>query len=311
MRALKEKWLGKRRSADVPQMIGVVESGVVLPRFLRKPARLFTALLDGRVDIPPHTGTRATVLLFALTGLYGVVEGGHFRALMETLTAATGFAVERVDVAGNVETSPIDVVQRLGLDGDTSTVTLDVEAARDAIMTLPWVADAQVRKVYPDVIDVKLTERRAFAIWQHGRELSLIEEDGNVIAPFANDGYMRLPLFVGLGADRHADEFDRMLDTWPALKNRVKASIRVADRRWDIRLDNGVTVRLPETGAAQALDKLRRFDAEQGLLERDIETVDLRLDDRITVGLTEDASERRDTAVTERAKMLKKRGRNS
>ncbi len=311
MHALKDKWLGRRPSADGPQLIGAAEAGVVLPRVLRKPARLFTALVDGRVVIPPHTGTRAATLLFALTGLYGVVEGGHFRALMETVTAATGFAVERVDVAGNIETSPIDVVQRLGLDGGTSTVTLDVEAARAAIMTLPWVADAQVRKTYPDVIDVKLTERRAFAIWQHGRELSLIEKDGNVIAPFANDGYMRLPLFVGLGADRHAREFDRLLDGWPRLKDRVKASIRVADRRWDIRLDNGVTVRLPENGAAGALDKLRRFEAEQGLLDRDIETVDLRLDDRITVGLTDDAAERRDTAVTERAKMLKKRGRSS
>lgn len=311
MHALKEKWLGKRRNAATPDAIGAAEPGVVLPRFLRKPARLLTALVDGRVAIPPHTGTRAAAALFVLTGLYGVVEGGHFRALMETVTAATGFAVERVDVAGNIETSPIDVVQRLGLDGGTSTVTLDVDAARAAIMTLPWVANAQVRKIYPDVVDVKLTERRAFAIWQHGQELSLIERNGNVIAPFANDGYMRLPLFVGLGADRHARDFDRLLETWPALKERVKASIRVANRRWDIRLDNGVTVRLPESGAARALDKLRRFDAEQGLLERDIETVDLRLDDRITVGLTEGATERRNTAVSDRAKMLKKRGRNS
>ena len=283
----------------------------MLPRILRKPARLFTALVDGRVVIPPHAGIRAVALLFALTGLYGVAEGGHLRALMESVTARTGFAVERVDVAGNIETSPVDVVQQFGLGGGTSTVTLDVEAVRVAIMTLPWVADAQVRKVYPDVIDVKLSERRAFAIWQQGRKLSVIERDGNVIAPFANDGYMRLPLFVGLGADRHAAKLDSLLDSWPALKNRVKASIRVADRRWDIRLDNGVTVRLPETGASRALDKLRRFDADRALLERDIETVDLRLDDRITVGLTEDAAARRDSAVTERTKLLKKRGRNS
>ena len=283
----------------------------MLPRILRRPVRFLAALVDGRVVIPPHTGTRAAVAFFALTGLYGVVQGGHLRALTETVTAATGFAVERVDVAGNVETSPIDVVQRLGLDGGTSTVTLNADAARAAILTLPWVADAQVRKVYPDVVDVTLTERQAFAIWQHGRELSLIERDGNVIAPFAHDGYSVLPLYVGLGADRHAADFDRLLDGWPELKGRVKASIRVADRRWDIRLANGVTIRLPEAGARVALSKLRRYESEQGLLERDIETVDLRLPDRVTIGLTEAAAERRKTAVEDRTRMLKKRGRET
>ncbi len=310
MPALNDKWLGPRRAAGDPPGVALAEHGLVLPRVLRRPARFLTALVDGRVVVPPYTGTRALLVLFTLTGLYGVVEGGHFRALVETVTAATGFAVERVDVAGNVETSPIDVVQRLGLDGGTSTVTLDVNAARAAIMTLPWVADAQVRKVFPDVIDVKLSERRAFAIWQHGRELSLIEQDGNVIAPFANDGYSRLPLYVGLGADRHAAAFDRLLDSWPELKDQVKASIRVADRRWDVRLENGITLRLPASGAQAALEKLRRFDAARGLLERDIETVDLRLGDRITIGLTERAAERREAAVEERAKNLKKRGRD-
>lgn len=312
MPALSERWLDKRHRAVDPKAGNApADGGFVLPRILRRPARFLMALVEGRVVIPPHTGTRAAITLFALTGLYGVVQGGHFRALMETATASAGFAVERVDVAGNNETSPIDVVQRLGLDGGTSTITLDVEAARAAIMTLPWVADARVRKLYPDVVDVALSERRAFAIWQHGRELSLIERDGNVIAPFVHDGYSVLPLFVGLGADRHAAELDTMLDAWPELKQRVKASIRVADRRWDIRLDNGVTVRLPEAGASNALAKLQRFDAERGVLERDIETVDLRLSDRITVGLTEQANARRETAVEERAKMLKKQGRDT
>ena len=311
MPALNDRWLDTRQAAADPRGNAPAERGVVLPRVLRRPARFVAALIDGRVVVPPHTGTQAVALLFALTGLYGVVEGGHFRALMETVTAATGFAVERVDVAGNVETSPIDVVQQLGLDGGTSTITLNADVARAAIMSLPWVADAQVRKVYPDVIDVKLSERRAFAIWQHGRELSLIERDGGVIAPFAHDGYAVLPLYVGLGADRHAAEFDRLLDAWPDLKDRVKASIRVADRRWDIRLANGVTVRLPETDARAALEKLHRFEIEQGILERDIETVDLRLNDRITVGLTEEAAARRQTAIEERAKMLKRQGRDT
>ena len=310
MLALKDMWFGNRRIA-LGRLFGLrADWGVVLPRALRRPTRFFTALIEGRVVIPQHTGSAAVGLLFAVTGLYGVVEGGHFRALMKTVTASAGFAVEHVQVAGNVETSPIDVVQRLGLDGRTSLITLDADAARSSILSLPWVADARVRKVYPDVIEVDLSERTAFAIWQHGRELSLIDRKGSVIAPF-NDKFVSLPLFVGLGADIGADSFDRMLDRWPQIKRRVRASIRVADRRWNLRLDNGVTVNLPADDPAAALARLQRIEAEQELLDRDIETVDLRLGDRITVGLTEAAAARRDAAMEQRARMLKERERNS
>lgn len=311
MRALKDKWFGNRPGAGSRQIDGTADLGVVLPRVLRRPTRFLTALVDGRIVIPRHMGTAAALTLFAATGLYGVFAGGHFKALMEVTTASAGFAVERIDVAGNLETSPIDVVERLGLDGGTSVITMDVDSAREAILALPWVADARVRKIYPDVVDVKLSERRAFAIWQHGRELSLIEQNGGVIGPFRNDKFSTLPLFVGLGADTHAAEFATLLDGWPELKRRIRASIRVADRRWDVRLKNGITVSLPEKNAGAALAKLQRIQSEQALLERDIETVDLRLDDRITIGLTERAVQRRNTAIEERARLLKKRGRNS
>ncbi len=311
MHALGDWWIRRRRKAAMRLEGAAPETSVVLPRILRRPTRLFTALFDGRVAIPIHTGSIATAGLFALTGLYGVVEGGHLRALAESTTSAAGFAIETVNVAGNHETSPIDVFQQLGLDGHTSLITLDVEGARKAVMDLPWVMDAEIRKIYPDAIDIKLSEKRAFGIWQHGRELSLIERNGNVIAPLTSEKFTKLPLFVGLGADAHAEAFDAMLDNWPELKPRIRARIRVADRRWDIRLDNGVTVRLPEDGAAGALARLQRMDAEQEILGRDIATVDLRLADRITIGLTEGAAERRQNALEARERLLKKRGRNS
>ncbi|WP_169054036.1 cell division protein FtsQ/DivIB [Nitratireductor sp. XY-223] len=311
MHALKGRWVKRRQTAADRFDSAVPDSSVVLPRILRRPMRLFSALIDGRAVIPPHTGTLATAALFAITGLYGVVEGGHLRALAESTTSAAGFAVESVNIAGNVETSPIDIFQQLGLDGHTSLITMDVDEARAAVMALPWVLDADVRKIYPDAIDVKLAEKRAFGIWQHGRELSLIERNGSVIAPLADEKFTRLPLFVGLGADAHAEAFDALLDIWPELKPRIRARIRVADRRWDIRLENGVTVRLPETGAADALDRLRRMDVEQDLLARDIMSVDLRLDDRVTIGLSDNAVVRRQNAMEARERLLKKRGRNS
>ncbi len=311
MHALGKRRARKRRAAAHRVNGGVAVFDRVLPRFLRWPTRFFTALVDGRVVIPPHTGTLAAATLFAMTGFFGVLQGGHLLALAENTTSVAGFAIERVDVAGNVETSPIDIVQELGLDGHTSLITLDLDEARNSILALPWVQTADIRKIYPDVIDVKLAERQAFGIWQHGQELSLIEKSGRIIAPLSQEKFTTLPLYVGYGADSNAAEIDAMLKRWPDLKRRIRAHIRVADRRWDIRLDNGVTVRLPEKGVDTALDRLQRIDEEKDLLERDIATVDLRLSDRITIGLTDRATDRRDKALDARERLLKKRERSS
>ncbi|OWK23690.1 hypothetical protein AJ87_32430 [Rhizobium yanglingense] len=94
-------------------------------------------------------------------------------------------------VSGNSETSEIEIFELLGLDGTTSLVALDVDAARRKIVKLPWVESVEVRKIYPKTIEVKLKERQAYAIWQHGQELSLIERNGSVLRRFATTSFRR------------------------------------------------------------------------------------------------------------------------
>ena len=73
---------------------------------------------------------------------------------------------------------------------------------------------------------------------------------------------------------------------FPELASRVKGYIRVAERRWDLRLENGITIKLPESGEDEAIAEVLKMDREDGLLSRDIASVDLRLDDRLVVRLT-------------------------
>jgi cell division protein FtsQ len=282
----------------------------VLPRPLRRVVRFAVSLATGRIDIPRHTGTFATFGFFAAIGLYGMSLGGHGHEVAQATTAAVGFAIEDVRVSGNDQTSEIDILQLLGLDGTTSLVALDVDAARRKLSELPWVEYAEVRKVYPRTIEVMLKERVAFAIWQHGSELSLIEKNGAVIAPLKDNKFASLPLFVGRDAEKTAAEFADEMNNWPDVASRVRAYVRVSSRRWDLHLDNGIVLKLPEEGISQALALVARLEKDQRVLERDIAAVDLRLNDRTTIQLTTAAAERRQEAVEERTKALKKAGQS-
>jgi len=281
-------------------------SGVfVLPRFLRRPARYGMALATGRVNIRPHTGSFATAAFLVATGVYGMALGGHTQSVTQALTTGAGFALEDVHVSGNVETSDIDILQQLGLDGSTSVVAIDAHAAREKLIELPWVTDAHVQKIYPRGLSVRLSERKPVGIWQHGARLALIDARGDVIAPLNGARHADLPLYVGLGADIHADELEARLLFYPELRARVKAAIRIADRRWDLRLENGVTLSLPAENVGAALKRFAEFDAGRDVLSRDITTVDLRLEDRVTLRLTEASYERRKQALEARAKLIK------
>ena len=300
------------RSADMGGRYGAASvsagEGRVLPRPMRRVVRFVVSLCSGRIAIPAHTGKVSLAGFYSAVALYGIVVGGHGPAVVQALTTGAGFAVEDVRVSGNEHTSEIDILQLLGLDGSTSLLGLDIASARAALSELPWVESAEVRKVYPRAVEVVLRERQAYGIWQHGTELSLIEKSGSVIAPLRDNKFASLPLFVGRDAETAAAAVEGEFAKFPEIASRAKAFVRVAGRRWDIHLDNGIVVKLPEDNIAAALTKLSRLDAEQALLERDIAAVDLRLPDRTTIQLTPAAQERRLAAVEERRKMLKKAG---
>ncbi|KQS97888.1 MULTISPECIES: cell division protein FtsQ/DivIB [unclassified Rhizobium] len=297
---------GRKTRLRAPLEAADLDGQRVLPRPLRRVVRFLVSLGTGRIHFMPHTGTISAAAFLAATGFYGMSLGGHSQNVAQATTSAVGFAIEDVKVSGNDQTSEIDILQQLGLDGTTSLVALDIDVARKLISEMPWVQDVAVRKVYPGTIEVTLKERRAFGIWQHGSDLSLIEESGSVIAPLRDNKFSELPLFVGRDAETSAAEFYAGFSQWPEISKRVKAYVRVAGRRWDLMLDNGITIKLPEHDIDRAMQVLSTMEEGQQLLERDIAAVDLRLEDRTTIQLTKEAAARRDVALEARTKKLKK-----
>ena len=285
------------------------DGALVLPRWLRRPARAFRHLLSGEVEAPRYAATALTAGFLAVTGVYGMIVGGHTSTVVQAFTARSGFAMSDIRVSGNLETSEIDIIQQIGLDGWTSLIGFDAEAARARIAGLPWVESASVQKVYPDRIDVKITERRPFAIWQHGSQLTVVEKDGSIIAPFTSQRHAALPLVVGMGAAREAGTLVDRMAQFPGIASRAVGYMRIGERRWDVRLENGVTLRLPEGREDEALAEVAELDDAYDILSRDVLVVDLRLPDRLVVKLTPEAATHRASMIEDRLDSKRKAGR--
>jgi cell division protein FtsQ len=259
---------------------------------------------------PRFLGLGLLVALFAATGLAGAVHGGHFAALRrapaEAFAAATraaGFGLAEVRLTGASRLTPGEVMEAMGLDHTTSLLAFDAEAARRRLLSHAAIKSASVRVYLPATVAVTLAEREAFAIWQRAGQVMLIDREGRAIGPYDDPRFSHLPLVVGEGAERRVAEFGALLDPYPTIRSRVRAGVLVADRRWTLKLADGVDVMLPERHAAEAVALLARLDRESGLLNRDVAAIDLRLADRVVVRLTDRAAAIRSDALRARSRM--------
>jgi cell division protein FtsQ len=196
-----------------------------------------------------------------------------------------GFGIDHIDIKGNSETSEIALWETLQLSG--SLLGYDVRGAQERVGKLPWVARATVRKFYPSTLSVAIEERQPFALWQRDGKVFVIDDTGTEIVALEQARFGKLPFMVGEGANSKAAEFFIEILAEPDISAQMRAAVLVAGRRWDLHLDNGVTVKLPEKNLRQALAQLVKLNAEQELLSRDVVVVDLRLPDRVTVRLPE------------------------
>ncbi len=216
-----------------------------------------------------------------------VAPGGTIASLRERLGNATGGAgllVAHIDLPRDGNTPKPLLRAALGVSEGDPILGFSVEHARQRIETLPWVAQATVERRLPGTIVVVVQEREPFAFWMKDKKLVLIDRNGNQVADqdfHRFDG--KLPIVMGKGAERDAARLMKVLEPFPALSERIFASVRVGERRWNLHMKTGTDVMLPEGHEKEAVERLMQLHQEHALLDRPLAAIDMRLGDRLVL----------------------------
>ena len=197
--------------------------------------------------------------------------------------AENGLALDKVEVEGRDRQSKESILAALDVAPGMPVMDIDLAAAQARLQDLPWVRSAEIERRMPDTLHIKIEERRPFAFWQRNGTLMLIDRDGMVIPAGDLKPYGPLIVLVGDDAPGNAVPLFDMLKTEPNLAARVRAGMRLGQRRWTLRFDNGVEAALPETDAEAAWHRLAALEASGRVLERNISSIDLRLPDRVVL----------------------------
>ncbi|MDO5613571.1 MAG: cell division protein FtsQ/DivIB [Paracoccus sp. (in: a-proteobacteria)] len=242
---------------------------------------------------------RLGVPAFAVAMVAGVwLSDEHRRAVLtdgingviQSVQRRDEFMVRMMTIEG--ASAPVDKAMRamLPVDLPASSFDINLTALRLQVMALDAVETVDLRIRPGGVLSATVTEREPAMLWRNARGIDILDAGGHRVASVTSrEVRADLPLIAGEGADEKAAEALALIDAAGPILPRVRGLVRQGERRWDVVLDRGQRIQLPESGAVKALERVIALDRAQDVLARDIAVFDLRDPSHLVVRMGIDA----------------------
>lgn len=211
--------------------------------------------------------------------------------LLAEALAGLGFKINQVEINGLSTTPQAAVAAALGVKNGDPTFGFSLKGAQQRVEALGPVQSVVIERLLPGTLVVNVTERDIYAIWQTIQDgkpvFQIIDREGDVItgqdAAQAKRREPSLLLLSGAGAPQQASTLIPELKAVPTVFSYVAAAERVDNLRWNLILKNHTVVKLPSENEQAALEQLAALQTSMQLLDRPVESIDLRQAGRLVV----------------------------
>lgn len=203
--------------------------------------------------------------------------------VLDRLADALGFGIDEVVLTGHRNTTDREIYDALDLTRMVSFASFESDAIRRNLERLPWIAGAEMTRVWPGRLEVRVHERRPFAVWQMGDQLALVDDAGRVLSAIHRSTDFDVPRIEGDGAPQEAKALFAALERYPGIAREITQSHRVGTRRWSLRLKAGGALDLPADGELAALAALEANPELMQLVSAGDHVIDLRVAGRTAI----------------------------
>jgi cell division protein FtsQ len=256
-------------------------------RFRKKPRSMRWRRLLGRC----LWGTMALISLAMLTGLACMVG--------QALVASDYFRVREVRVENQRRISREDILALSDIRAGSNIFELDLERIGEAIEANPWIASAQVSRVFPDQVHICVQERQPRAIVRLDY-LYYLDASGEIFKMLEHGDRLDFPVISGIDRqellDRPARTRCRLGEALSLLDNLAARSVFGLKQVSELLLDDragiilytcrgGVPVRIGRSAFGTKLDQLERIYPDLKTRLTAIEYIDLNVAQRVIVKL--------------------------
>ena len=161
-------------------------------------------------------------------------------------------------------------------------IGLNFNSIKEIVESSEWVKRASVKKILPSTLKINVTENDPYAIYFQEGKSFLIDLDGSIITEINLNNYEDDLLFVrGENSPELLEQLIRDISiAFPNLTQTLEEVEFIEKRRWNLKLNNKLLVKLPDENIQQSLKNLKQLFEEQEVMESNIIEIDLRIQGR-------------------------------
>jgi cell division protein FtsQ len=260
---------------------------------------------QANADRAASTGFVISMLFLACTAVYALTLSDSAKpllaeafALVDRAAFDAGFRVENIAISGAGNTPPCALYGALQLPYKGSSLFYGANGAHARLLNIGWIETVEIRRILPSQLEVTVVERLPFARWENETgQVYVIDRGGHLLGPDEEGRFKTLPLFAGEGAPSQASDFEEALQDHRTIRERVRRTEFVAERFWSVKLDSGLSLKLPRKLTPLVLNRLDSLLASAKVAALSLESIDLRLSNRTILQLLEPNVANRDKAI--------------
>ena len=199
-------------------------------------------------------------------------------------TGDLGFIVNNLTIEGQKYVTSERISKVIKIKPGMPIFSISLSSLKTRLESIDWIKYSIVERRLPDSLHIKVVERTPIALGQKNRKLYIIDDEGAIINDKSNiKNYLNLPIIIGDGAEIYANSLINTLKTEPELFKHITSIIRVSERRWNIRLDDKLEIKMPEEDFDKAWHIVIKLYKKNELLDDNITSLDLRIPNKIFV----------------------------
>lgn len=187
-----------------------------------------------------------------------------------------GFVLKNVVIEGRINASQNDILEALDARKGVAIIAINIDNVKNNLESNSWIRAAAIERKLPNTIYIAISEKTPIAIWQNNKKLYLIDALGNIITDQNIEKFANLLHVVGIDANIYADQLIHDISQHPNIAAKIISASRYGERRWNLNIEENITVKMPEIGFVVAFEYIAKLDRAGKLFNQNYKVIDLR-----------------------------------
>ena len=198
------------------------------------------------------------------------------------------FEIKHIKVIDSQQSKETDIREKISNLSD-NLLLLDKQILQNEIEEVPWVKRANIKKIFPNKIQIQVIENDPYAIFLNEGVPFLIDLDGPIITQISDQSIdTSMIQILGEKANENLESLIKSINIhFPELLSDIKSLEYIELRRWNMKLRRDLKIKFPDEKIDQSIINLKRLFVEQNVSESNIIEIDLRIHGRASVKVLE------------------------